>query len=414
MKRLAGTIVILALGFAAGIMYTRRSSVQSTNEPVKPVRKILYWHDPMHPAYRSDKPGIAPDCGMKLEPVYSDEAPAPAMPDGTVHINPDKQQLIGVRYGVVESTTGDREFRAAGKVAIDETRVARVHARIDGWIEQVFADFTGKAIEKGQPLLTIYSPEMIASQQEYLLALKSREVMKSSSLQEARQNSDSMVEAARRRLELFELGAAQIDEVTRTGQPIRNITIPAPVSGVVMTRNAFPRQRIMPDTELYTIIDLSRVWIVADVFESDAPVVRIGTPGTIRVTYTGATIEARVVNILPSVDSETRTLKVRLEAANPGLVLKPDMFVEVSFYAASRSRLTVPRDAVINTGLRATVFVDKGNGYLEPRNVETGEQFGDRVEIRSGVSAGERIVTSGAFLVDSESQLKAPAGHAHD
>jgi RND family efflux transporter MFP subunit len=280
---------------------------------------------------------------------------------------------------------------------------------VEGWIDRVFADFTGQLVRKGQPLLTLYSPEMLATQQEFLLALKSQEIMK----------SDTLVEAARKRLQLWDLSESQIDELTRTGKPIPNITIYSPIGGYVTMRNAFSKQKIMPDTELYTIVDLSKVWIMADVFESDAPRVRQSQPATVIFPYDpGKSLRAKVNYIQPQVDPTTRTLKIRLESENPGLRLKPDMFVEVEFRLELPPRLTVPSEAVLYTGVRKTVFVDLGNGFLEPRRVETGERLGDRIEILQGLKLGERIVISGNFLIDSESQLKAAASgmaeHQHD
>ena len=391
--------------------------------------KASGYHCPMHPSFRSDKPGNCGICGMRL--VLDDDAAHPAgaapqaegapsasMPMGTINVSPEKQQLIGVRYGTVEMAAGTHSFRATGKVAADETRVAKVQTKIEGWIDKVYVDFIGKLVEKGQPLLTLYSPEMLATQQEYLLALKSRDIMKGSPLRSSLEQSDSLVVAARRRLELWDLGERQIEELARTGEPVKNITIYSPITGYVMERKAFPKQRITPETELYTVVDLSKVWIMADVFQNEAPMIREGMPARVTLSYGGGrTFSARVNYIQPQVDSMTRTLKVRLEADNPALALKPDMFVDVDFQVAMPSRLVVPAEAVLDAGLKKTVFVDRGNGYLEPRQVETGEQIGDRVEITKGLKAGERIVTSGNFLIDSESQLKSSAagmaGHQH-
>lgn len=380
-------------------------------------RKILHYRDPHNPEYKSDKPGVNPETGNDLEPVY--DADPPAMPAGTIHVSPHKQQLIGVQYGVAASTAGVHTFRAVGKVALDETRVAKVQTKIDGWVDKVFVDFTGKHVEKGQPLLTLYSPEMLASQQEYLLALRGRELMRNSPLAGSAQQSESLIWAARKRLELWDLSGAQIDEITRTGQPLKNITLHAPTSGYVMARNAFPKQRITPDTELYTVADLSKVWIMADVFENEIPMIRLGLPVRISLSYAGGrALQGRVDYIQPQVDAATRTLKVRIEADNPAMALKPEMFVDVEFQAVMPARVTVLAEAVLNTGLRQTVFVDRGNGFLEPRQVQTGERVGDRIEIKQGLRAGERVVTSGNFLIDSESQLKSAAagmaGQTHE
>jgi RND family efflux transporter MFP subunit len=249
---------------------------------------------------------------------------------------------------------------------------------------------------------------MLASQQELLLAAKARDQMKDNPLADAARHGDALFDAARRRLQLWDLSEAQIQQVLETGKPIRSVTVEAPMSGVITERNVFPNQKVTPESDLYTIVDLSHVWVLADVFESDMSLVRVGGPASVTLPYsTQPPLAARVNYIQPEVDPTTRALKVRLDVSNPGMRLKPNMYVDVTFSAPASQRLTVPADAVIDTGSRQTVFVDRGNGYLEPRQVTRGERVGDRVAIRSGLTAGERVVASGTFLVDSESQLKA-------
>jgi len=414
-------LTLLATTFAGG--YIVRSSKRSTPAQAGAERRVLYYVDPMHPAYTSDKPGVAPDCGMTLEPVYEDgieghtgtsgsrdAAGIPHVP-GAIRISPERQQLIGVKFATVELDGQTRSIRAVGKVTYDETRVAHVHTRIEGWIEQVFVDFTGDVVKQGEPMLTIYSPEMLASQQELLLAARARTLMRNNPLASAAQHGDSLFDAAKRRLELWQLSEEQIRQVLETGQPIRSITLNAPAAGFVSERKAFPNQKVTPDSDLYTITDLSRVWIMADVFESDITSIRLGDAAYVTFPSAGAPSVAASVNyIQPQVDPVTRTLKVRLDANNPGLRMKPDMFVNVEFGVVGAKQLVVPAEAVLDTGNRQTVFVDLGNGYLEPRQVVVGDRFGDRVAITRGLSAGERVVSSGTFLIDSESQLKAAAG----
>jgi RND family efflux transporter MFP subunit len=276
-------------------------------------------------------------------------------------------------------------------------------------------NFIGELVEKGRPLLTVYSPEMLASQRELLLAGKARTVMAGSPFPAAIDQSESLVRAARRRLELWDLSDAQIEQVLRTGEPIKNITVYSPIAGYVTDRKVFPNQKIMPDTDLYTVADLSRVWIMADVFEYEAANIHMGQAVRVTLSYApGKAIQARVNYIQPQVDPMTRTLKVRLDADNPRMLLKPEMYVDAEFHVELPRRLTVPVDAVLDAGERKTVFVDRGNGYLEPRQVETGEHEGGRVAILKGLQPGERIVVSGNFLIDSESQMRAAAaGAAH-
>ena len=358
----------------------------------------------MHPAYKSDKPGIAPDCGMKLEPVYEDAPPAaasaaPPQPPGTIQISSERQQMIGVKFGTAEYMTLSETLHAVGKIAVDETRVVRVHPKLEGWIDHVNVDFIGAPVKKGDPLLSVYSPEMLASQKEYLLALKAHDVMP---------DGDELVKASRKRLELWDLSSTQIDELEQTKQPIQSITVYSPATGIITARNSFAHQRITPETELYTITDLSRVWVMADLFENDLPKIREGETAMVKMPYaSGGSFTARVDFLQPQVDPQTRTTKVRLEAANPAMNLRPDMFVDVEFAIGGARQLTVPVDAVLNAGARQSVFIDRGNGNLEPRAVETGDQIDDRIVITRGLNAGDRIVTSGNFLLDSESQLKA-------
>ena len=422
--KLFALLVLLAATFAGG--YVMRASKRSA--PAAGQRRVLYYIDPMHPAYTSDKPGVAPDCGMQLEPVYADggearqsaegaaaAAPshqplAPSSGSATIHIAPERQQLIGVTFATVEQGSSSRSIRSLGKVTIDETRVAHVHTRIEGWIEKVFVDFTGDVVTAGQPMLTIYSPEMLASQQELLLARRARDLMQANPLASAAEHGESLFEAAKRRLQLWDLSDDQVQQVLGTGEPIRSITVHAPMGGFVTERKAFPNQKVTPDSDLYTITDLSRIWIMADVFESDITAIKVGDPAYVIFPAGGPpSISAKVNYIQPQVDPMTRTLKVRLDAGNPGMRMKPDMFVNVEFGIPAVSQLTVPAEAVLDTGDRQTVFVDLGDGYLEPRQVVVGQRLGDRVTITRGLTAGERVVASGTFLVDSESQLKAAA-----
>jgi RND family efflux transporter MFP subunit len=452
--RTIGFLVVTAAAFAGGYIYKAIKGNVAASAG-NGGRKILYWVDPMHPAYKSDKPGIAPDCGMKLEPVYAinagSSAGAPvagrkilyyrdpkdpnykarqpglnpetgsdleavyaddmsAMPAGTVQITSEKQQLIGVKYGEVDRTGGSRTIRAEAKVAFDETRIHHAHTKVEGWIDQVFVAYTGQLVQKGQPLMTIYSPDMLASQRELLLAAKARDTMKSNPLPAAFDQGESLLHAARRRLELWDLSESQIDQVLQSGQPIKNVTLYSPVSGYVTDRKAFPQLKVTPDTDLYTIVDLSRIWIVADVFEYEAPNIHVGEAARVSLqAIPGRVFTAHVHYIQPQVDPMTRTLKVRMDMDNPNLTLKPDMYASVEFQVSIPVQLTVPVDAVLNAGERKTVFVDRGNGFFEPRQVTIGERNGDRIPILSGLSGGERIVTSGNFLIDSESQMKAAA-----
>jgi RND family efflux transporter MFP subunit len=404
MKSIA-MVLLIGAAFAGGYGYGRwyaKPAAAGAGE-----RKVLYWVDSMHPWYKSDKPGLAPDCGMKLTPVYAGEEGKYARKD-MVEVSAGKQQLMGVEFGTAEYETSSDTIRAAARITLDETRIAKVQPKLEGWIDQVFVDFTGKQVKKGDPLLTVYSPEALATQQEYLLAIKAQQLMRDNPVHEMMGSSENLVAAAKKRLELWDIGEQQIAQIARTGETLKNLTLYSPATGFVMERNAFPKQHVTADTALYTIADLSTVWVLADVFEYEAANVRIGQPASLTLAYLpGRVFRGRVSYILPQVDPNTRTLKVRIQLDNPGYTLKPDMYGDVELRGGGARKLMVPQGAVLNSGERQTVFVDRGNGAFESRDVKIGSQTGGRVEILSGLSAGERIVTSGNFLLDSESQLKA-------
>ena len=402
-------VVVAGVAFLGGWGYERwraKPGAAGSSE-----RKALYWVDPMHPWYKSDKPGTAPDCGMKLVPVYAGQELPNSAAAGAVDVSAQRQHLIGVEYGTAEYESAGGSIRAAARVTVDETRIVKVQTRLEGWIDRVFADFTGKYVKKGDPLATVYSPDALSTEQEYLLALRAQFIMRNGPLPALAAGNDNLVAAARKRLELWDISDKQIDEVGRTGKPIEYLTVYAPVSGYVMERNAYPKGRVTPDTALYTLADLSTVWVLADVFEYEAAGVRLGQTATLTIDYLpGRTFQGRVSYILPNVDPASRTLKARIEFANPGELLKPDQYGQVEIHTGGARRLMVAESAVLDSGDRQIVYVDRGAGGLEPRAVKVGERAGGRVEILEGLKAGERIVTSGNFLLDSESQLKAASG----
>jgi RND family efflux transporter MFP subunit len=373
-------------------------------------RKILYYEDPMHPWYKSNKPGIAPDCGMKLVAVYADEQQTAAvgtLPPGAVQISPARQQLMGVTTAVADYRPVEKTIRTVGQVAIDETRLANVHVKVNGWIQEVFVDYTWQPVKKGEPLFTIYSPDLLATEQEYLLALRARKALGTSSYLEVSSGSESLLEAARHRLALWDLTEAQIGQLEETGKAQHEITFYAPASGYVMERKAYPNQYVTPDTELYKLVDLARVWVQADVYEFEMPAVSLGQEATMTTeSLPGASWKGRLVFVNPEVKTDTRTGTVRMEFPNPELKLKPGMFVNVELHKSFGRQLTVPVDAVLDSGTRQVVFVDLGNGAFAPREVKVGERTQDYLAILSGLRAGERVVTRANFLIDSESNLR--------
>lgn len=370
--------------------------------PGKP--KVLYWYDPMHPSYRSDKPGKAPDCGMDLVPAYEGEGPAA---DGMIAITESRQRLLGVRTGTVEEERLTRTLRASGVVLPDETRIAHIHVKTPGWIDKVYGDFVGQAVRKGQPLFTIYSPDLVATQQEYLIAKRGAAKLASAPFQDVAHGAQSLLASSRDRLRLWDMTDAQIRQLDETGEAQRTITYYSPVSGYILDRKAYPNATADPSIDLYTIADLSHVWVEADVYEYELPYVRVGQPATLNLSFAaGRQYHGRVAYIMPVLDAQTHTAKVRIDVPNPKLELKPNMFADVELSIDYGRHVVVPSEAVLNSGAQQTVFVAHEGGKFEARSVHIGPQVGDKTIIEFGIEPGETIVTSGNFLVDSESRMK--------
>jgi membrane fusion protein, copper/silver efflux system len=409
-------VAIAAASFMVGASWSHRDGTSPSRQAE---RKILYYGCPMHPLYHADKPGECPTCGMRLEPVYADVAARsprddddmPTPRSDAVQVTPDRQQAIGVKFGVADEVAGMRSLRTTGRVVPGENATYRLNAAVDGWIRDVRGATTGSFVQKNQILATFYAPEFLAAEQAYLFAAGALDRFQTTGTE-----TDSQIELTRANIQqavdsLRNLGMSdlQIRELEQNRQLVQNIYITAPVSGFVLERGLSVGQRFQTGTEFFRIAELSHVWILADIFEDQAQHVQPGTIARVTAVQQRRQITARVSSVQPVFDDLTRTLKVRLEAANPGFVLKPGMFVDVEIPIELPQTLTVPADAVIDSGLRKTVFVDRGNGYFESREVETGWRADDRVEVRRGLTRGERIVVSGTFLLDSESRMKAPA-----
>lgn len=367
-------------------------------------KKVLYWYDPMHPHYKSDKPGIAPDCGMDLVPMYEGQG---GIEDGMIKVTPERQRALGVRTAQVEDKVISRTLRTSGEVVPDETRIAHVHVKTPGWIENVYVDFVGQMVKKGQPLFTIYSPDLVATQEEYLIAKKGERTLGDSPYKDVAHNSRSLLESARQRLELWDLTPAQIKRLDETGQVNRTITIYSPVSGYVTDRKAFPNVSVTGDSDIYTITDLSHIWVTADVYESELPYVKVGQPADIKLSYVpGESFRGRVTYNYPVLDPQTHTAKVRIDVPNSGLRLKPNMFADVELQINYGRHMVVPEGAVLNSGTRQVVFVVHPDGKFEPREVTIGPTVDGQTIIEFGLEKGETIVSSGNFLLDSESRMK--------
>lgn len=374
-------------------------------------KKVLFWIDAMNPNHKSDKPGKAPD-GMDLVPVY-DEGTGPSTSTVTGYANvkftPESQQLIGVQTGMTELRSSGRSVRTVGRVAVDETRLYKITTKFDGYIEKLYVNVTGQKIRKGEPLFSVYSPDLLTTQQEYLLARRAAKL------------SPSLLAATRQRLLLWDVTTADIRELERSGAARKSLTVHSPTNGYVLNKIAVEGVRVTAGEPLFEIANLDRVWIQADVYESELPFIQLGAPAITTLSYVpGRTWTGRVTFIAPTVDPMTRTVKVRSEFDNADGALKPDMFGDVVIQQPVRQMVVVPESAVLQTGARSVVFIVKGDGTFEPREVSVGTKADRFYEVRSGLKAGEKVVTQANFLIDSESRLKAtlaamssPGGHQH-
>jgi Cu(I)/Ag(I) efflux system membrane fusion protein/cobalt-zinc-cadmium efflux system membrane fusion protein len=370
------------------------------------------------PRYRPTKQAASQDPVVARGPeMTSQPAPAPGgAPNAEpalapVQLSPQRMQEIGITSATVEMKDMSDNLSVPGNVDIDEERLSYVQTRVSGWIQDVSANATYQFVRKGQRLFTMYSPDLVSTEQEYLLARQNKSAFSQDEHGMGTQEDGWMLKAAAERLLQFGVPAQAIADLERTGKVERNIPVDSPASGYIIERNALPNAYVQPDMKLYTIADLSTVWVYANVFQNDVGKLRPGDQAQVTVdAYPGRHFNGRIDQILPQVDMATRTVRVRLVFSNPGVVLKPGMYVNVAIAVRLGRQMVVPASAVLQTGTRAIAFVDHGNGNLEPRAVETGPQIDDSVIVLSGLKPGERVVSSANFLVDSEAQLQAAAG----
>lgn len=332
-------------------------------------------------------------------------------PLAPVQLTPQRMQSIGIKLGKVEMKRVSNEIRVTGNVDVDERQLATVQLRFPGWIHKVFVDATYDLVRKGQPLFTIYSPDLVTTEQEYLLARKNQQQLQQSSIEGVASGADTLVSGAKERLQQWQVPQSEIAKLESTGKVITDLTINSPVSGYITERNALPNAYVQPETRLYSVADLSTVWVYARVFQTDVGRIKAGDPAKVTVdAYPGRTFKGRVDFILPQVDMSTRTARVRLVFPNPDLKLKPGMYVNVVLKSPMGKALTVPASAVFHSGMRSLVFVSQGEGNLAPQEVELGFRVGDDYVVLKGLKQGDSIVTSANFLIDSEAQLQAAAG----
>lgn len=364
---------------------------------------------PMHPTYISDKDGECPICGMDLVPVEDVSAEGDNIGGyTTINISPQKQQLIGLKTVQVLEKEIVKTINVVGMVEVDENRIYHVHTKYKGWIERVFVAGEGDPVYYDQPLLSIYSPELYASQKEYLLALEGAKRMEGSSVVGLEEGSLSLLEAARQRLKLWDFTDGQISLLEETGIPLETVILYSPYYGYVTSTKAEPGMYVQPGTELFSIVDTSQVWILADIYESDLPFIKKGQTATLKMPFGDSELlEGKIEYIYPYVEGSSRTVKARFKFPNPGRELLPMMYVSVILEVDLGKNLVIPTSAILTSGSREIVFVAGEDGHFEPREVQVLTKAGDEALILTGLLPGEEVVSSGNFLIDSESQLKA-------
>lgn len=405
---LVAAFLFLAVG---GAVSCRRDGDAATKvQAAKP-----QYHCPMHPTYVSDRPGQCPICKMDLVPIEAASASPTAGAEGAavagramVALSPERRQLLGVRSEAVTRRHLDRTIRTVGRVAMDERRLHHVHTKYEAYVEKLYVNFVGQMVRKGDHLAALYSPELVATQQEYLLAFRAQQRLARSGIASVAKGGTDLLEAARQRLLFWDVSPEDIATLERTGKVERTVDLHAELPGYVLQKSAVHGMRVTPADILFDIADLSAVWILADVYESDLATVELGMAAEVTLPYQpGRTWRGTVAYIDPTVEPGTRTVKVRIEVANEGYALKPDMFADVVLHRELGDALFVPESAVLRPGERRIVFLDLGDGTLAPREIETGARVEGGYAVLSGLAEGDKVVTSANFLIDSESSLKA-------
>lgn len=402
---LAGVSTVLVVGFLAG-----RLSIRKSSAPTLPSRRVLYYVDPMHPAYRSDKPGIAPDCGMALEPVYEGESKAlpTSLPAGGVALTEDRQRMVGIQVAVATHSNGVRTVRTTGRIVAEDNRVYRIQAGFEGWVDSLADTPTGTLVKQEQILATLYGPEVRSAALNYIGFMSGVERVKQGLSQGDMKSIEESKRVNEEQLKLLGMGDKQIDEIATTHRAASSINLVSPADGLIVSRAISPHQRFEKGAELVRIADLSKVWVVADIHGTEGDL-RPGTRVTVKVPELDKILQATVTSSVPLFDDASRTLKVRLEADNPGLQLRPDMFVDVEFQSKVPEGLAIPTEAVLDSGMRKIVYVETADNVFEPRTVEVSHDYGDEVLIHSGISEGDRVAVAGNFLLDSESRMRSAA-----
>lgn len=391
---------LFVVGTVTGSLVAYRYAVRERAVSVPSIAATL----PQQPASQAAAP-MADMPGMPATGTPGATSTPNTVP-GTVMLSTATQQMIGVRYTEVRSADLKRTLRTVGIVQMDEEKISRVHVKIAGWIDKMYVDYVGKQVEKDQPMFTLYSPDLVSTEQDYLIARKGQEYLSKAPNADAVSGASSLLRATRDRLQLWDVSDAQIRKLEETGKVERTTTLYSPIKGFVINRAAFAQSYVTPETDLYEIADLSTVWVTVDIYEYEAPYVHVGQSVSMQLSYfPGKTYRGRVRYVYPTVDPKTRTIKVRLEFPNPHYELKPEMYADVQLGIDYGKQVVVPSEAVLNSGTRQVVFIAKPDGYFEPREIKVGDQFDGQYAVLAGLKPGEKIVASGNFLIDSESRL---------
>lgn len=392
-KRLASLVIVALLALVVGVVGSR----------------LLWRSSPAPganaPAARGGEAGMAGMPGMSGD---QKAAPPPGAGDKAVYISPARQQMIGVRTAVVGHQELDSSIRTVGTLAYDETRVSQVHSKIAGWVEKVFVDYVGKAVRRNEPLFTVYSPDLVSTQKEYLLALKARSELGTSQVPATRAAAESLLAAARDRLRLWDVPEEHIAELEKTGEVRKSLMFHSPFDGIVLERNALPGQYITPEMTTFKIADLSRIWALGAVFEYELPLLKLGQEAEIEFPYgqEKRALKGTITFISPEIDPQTRRVKIRADFPNPGLKLKPETYVTVVIRTGGGHWLAIPKEAVIDTGAKRYALLALADGYFDPRKIEVGQPSDEFYPVLQGLKEGEKVVTSAQFLIDSETNLQ--------
>ncbi len=420
-KKIAIPLVVIVLAAAAGggwLLWEKKQG--STASEQKAAKGKQLYTCPMHPFIIKDKPGVCPICGMELiKKIDTGEAGTAQTPEqkqqadmlGHVSLSPTQRVMANVATTEAKQATMNKEINAVGIVQFDQSRQAKVTAWIAGRIDRLHVDTVGAFVSKNRPVAEVYSPDLLSSQQEYLLAIKSRDQLKNSPIPSISQNGDGLVASAKQRLMLFGVKESQIAALEKAGKPNIRLPIYTPLSGVVIEKMVQQGQYVNTGDVLFNIADLSKVWVEVEVYENEFPNIHIGQQVEIRSqSFPGKPFTGRIAYIYPFLDPKTRTVKARVEMPNPGMKLKPDMFVNAIIKAPIGSAIVVPLTAVMDTGKRKVVWVESSPGMFEPHDVQVGQQTDDKIQILSGLRPGDKVAVSGGYLIDSEAQLKGGGG----